>query len=97
LNSKVQIVAPTPVSFDPGTDLSAWNIWSGREDSNLRPLPPEGAAPSLRPWFSVVGSPRQGALAGVCSRLIHGARFMRHLGALSFPPLASGRAAVGEG
>ncbi len=23
-----------------------WNNWSGKEDSNLRPLPPEDAAPT---------------------------------------------------
>ena len=27
--------------------------WSGREDSNLRPLPPEDAAPRLIPWCLV--------------------------------------------
>lgn len=29
----------------PNDKLSACNDWSGREDSNLRPLPPEGVAP----------------------------------------------------
>ena len=54
MTPKVQIVAPVPVSFDPGADLSVWNNWSGREDSNLRPLPPERITPR-RIWrFSVV-------------------------------------------
>jgi hypothetical protein len=37
MNPEVQIAAPAPVFFAP----NLLNYWSGREDSNLRPLPPE--------------------------------------------------------
>jgi hypothetical protein len=46
---KVQTVASAPVYFaccDGGFPLENW---SGREDSNLRPLPPEGVAPRSHP------------------------------------------------
>jgi hypothetical protein len=67
--------------------LSAYNYWSGREDSNLRPLPPEGVAPSRARCFSAVfprGDLRSG---GQCSLGVHGKRFTVNLG----PCLYGGR------
>lgn len=50
------------------------NVWSGREDSNLRPLPPEDATPDCTRRFSVVRRRHLVAFRGACSRLIHGFR-----------------------
>jgi len=56
-------VAPTPVQIGAKSLI----LWSGREDSNLRPLPPENGSPrfiraflpiSLRKSVHVVGSVR---------------------------------------
>jgi hypothetical protein len=57
MSQKVQTVAPAPVLFtcfgnrrmvENGSFLATNYLfcWSGREDSNLRPLPPERVSPS---------------------------------------------------
>jgi hypothetical protein len=58
--------------------------WSGREDSNLRPLPPEGAAPERIRWFLTVFPERLLSSGGRCSRLFHGRRFGVNLGPCLF-------------
>lgn len=83
MTPKVQIVAPVPVSFDPGADLSVWNNWSGRLDSNQRPLPPERTAPTRTPRFSVVSHRAKALSNAPCSRPVHGQRFAANLRALS--------------
>jgi hypothetical protein len=40
-------VTPAPVLFACANGGFPLENWSGREDSNLRPLPPEGVAPRL--------------------------------------------------
>jgi hypothetical protein len=46
------------------------NQWSGREDSNLRPLPPEDVSPRrTRRIYGVVGY-TQGASDAACSRVV---------------------------
>jgi hypothetical protein len=42
-------VTSAPVYFACGNGGFPLESWSGREDSNLRPLPPEGVAPRSRP------------------------------------------------
>jgi hypothetical protein len=44
--------------------------WSGKEDSNLRPLPPEGASPAITRRFTVAQRRKWSAYDRVCSRLI---------------------------
>jgi hypothetical protein len=46
------------------------NQWSGREDSNLRPLPPEDASPAVTRRISVVIRRIRSAHDRVCSGLI---------------------------
>jgi hypothetical protein len=46
------------------------NAWSGREDSNLRPLPPEDAGPGVTARVSVGFRRTLTASVGLCSRLI---------------------------
>jgi len=47
MSRKVQTVAPAPVYFACSEGrFPLVNRWSGREDSNLRPLPPERVSPS---------------------------------------------------
>jgi hypothetical protein len=41
-------VTSAPVYFTCGDGGFPLEKWSGREDSNLRPLPPEGVAPRYR-------------------------------------------------
>jgi hypothetical protein len=41
-------VTTTPVYFTCDSGGFPLENWSGREDSNLRPLPPEGVAPLYR-------------------------------------------------
>jgi hypothetical protein len=43
--------------------------WSGREDSNLRPLPPEDDAPALIRLFSAPSDTMVGSYGDVCSHL----------------------------
>ena len=45
---KVQMGASAPVYFACDNGGFPLDNWSGREDSNLRPLPPEGVAPRSR-------------------------------------------------
>jgi len=46
MTQKVQYVAPAPVHIVCfRATIRLVKRWSGREDSNLRPLPPEGVAP----------------------------------------------------
>jgi hypothetical protein len=60
------------------------NRWSGREDSNLRPLPPERVAPRRTRCFSKVFPQRAVRSDGRCSRLFHGRRFNVNLGPCLF-------------
>jgi len=46
--------------------------WSGKEDSNLRPLPPEDVSPALLRWFYVGLRRKRALFDGLCSRLIPG-------------------------
>jgi hypothetical protein len=57
--------------------------WSGREDSNLRPLPPEDGSPPVTARISADVSRTDAAHSGVCSRLIHGLRSKANLRPLS--------------
>jgi hypothetical protein len=57
--------------------------WSGREDSNLRPLPPERIAPNRIGRFSVVRARAALRSRGPCSCTVHAIRF-----ALNFEPLS---------
>jgi hypothetical protein len=57
--------------------------WSGRLDSNQRPLPPERTAPTRTPRFSVVSHRGKVLSNAPCSRPVHGPRFAANLGALS--------------
>lgn len=46
MSRKVQMVAPAPVHIACRTGANRLvNMWSGKLDSNQRPLPPEGVAP----------------------------------------------------
>lgn len=55
-------------------------IWSGKEDSNLRPLPPEDVAPDVTRRISVVLSRTDGAHGAVCSSLVHAKGSIRTFG-----------------
>ena len=44
MNPEVHFVAPAPVSIERQFGHLRIVKWSGREDSNLRPLPPEDSA-----------------------------------------------------
>jgi hypothetical protein len=70
------------------------NNWSGKEDSNLRPLPPENASPAVMRRFSVASSARDMPFRGVCSRFIsqRGSLRTHNPCLLNFP-----RAAIGSG
>lgn len=48
MTSKVRSATPAPVLFAWHNGGFPLENWSGREDSNLRPLPPEGVAPRLQ-------------------------------------------------
>ena len=54
--------------------------WSGKEDSNLRPLPPEDASPLGIRRFSVVRGAVCLSRNDVCSRLVSGLGSLRALG-----------------
>jgi hypothetical protein len=63
--------------------------WSGKEDSNLRPLPPEDVAPSLIRRISAAFQRTAPAYSGICSRAVHGEGSLANLQPLSLrPPLA---------
>ena len=85
MTPKVQNVAPAPVSI--GGDFPHLRIesWSGREDSNLRPLPPEGISPSRIALFSVPFTDGIGAYSAACLSVFKGLGFNLNLGALSLP------------
>jgi hypothetical protein len=59
------------------------NLWSGREDSNLRPLPPEGVAPRRIRCFSTVFPEASMRSGGLCSRSVHGLNLIQWLRPLS--------------
>ena len=46
--------------------------WSGKEDSNLRPLPPEGGGPAFTRRIPVIACFTRTAYSRVCSPFIHG-------------------------
>jgi hypothetical protein len=55
MTQKVQECPSAPVYFVLGEGvLTEGNAWSGREDSNLRPLPPERIAPRRTPWSAMI-------------------------------------------
>jgi hypothetical protein len=64
--------------------ISGGSDWSGREDSNLRPLPPEGVAPRRIRCFSAVFPGRSIPSVRRCSRLVAGRRFSANLGPCLF-------------
>lgn len=65
-----------PLSFAPMRRAENRQIcWSGKEDSNLRPLPPEGCYPSVSAHFPVHFAYRRLSSGGPCSLLVHGRRF----------------------
>ncbi len=57
--------------------------WSGREDSNLRPLPPERIAPERTQAFKTAFPDGPLSLDGTGSHAVHGRRFK-----LNFRPLS---------
>lgn len=70
--------------------LSDCKCWSGREDSNLRPLPPEGGSPRLTPWNTARPGLLGGSYPSVCSRSVHGIRQFRVQSGLWSAVLARG-------
>lgn len=58
--------------------------WSGREDSNLRPLPPEGVGPSRMRWFLGIPLLRHLRSSGRCSFPVHGLNLFLNLGPCLF-------------
>ena len=62
--------------------------WSGKEDSNLRPLPPEDDAPAITRRFSVLFRAASMAHDGTDSRLVPGIRFRFDLQPLSMAALS---------
>lgn len=60
--------------------------WSGREDSNLRPLPPEGVAPERIRCFLTAFTRRNLRSDRRCSFLVHGRRFKVNLGPCLLEP-----------
>ena len=83
MTSEVQNVACAPVFPRREMLVFTGEKWSGREDSNLRPLPPEDNSPSRTPQFSVGFAWVTGAYACVCSRFLHGGGSISNLRALS--------------
>ena len=77
-------MAPAPVFPEGKIPHLRIVKWSGREDSNLRPLPPEDVSPSRIPQLSVVSQAVNDAYTDVCSRSVYGRGSIRNLGALSF-------------
>jgi hypothetical protein len=63
--------------------ISGGNTWSGREDSNLRPLPPEGVAPRRIRCFAMAFQEGSVASDCLCSRSVHGLNLIRWLRPLS--------------
>jgi hypothetical protein len=56
------------------------NAWSGKEDSNLRPLPPENVAPDGTRRFSASFRGAHLSQNGVCSRMVLAGGSLRALG-----------------
>jgi hypothetical protein len=80
MSRKVQTVAPAPVYFACSEGrFPLVNRWSGREDSNLRPLPPERVSPSGTRCFLEVFSGGPMRSDGRCSFPVPGARFTANL------------------
>jgi hypothetical protein len=80
LTNKVQNVASAPVCM-----LPKWLIyWSGRLDSNQRPLPPERTAPSRKWRISVVFHAGAVVSDGLFCRSFTPKGSSNDLGALSF-------------
>jgi hypothetical protein len=73
-------VTPAPVFIACATGGKPLENWSGREDSNLRPLPPEGVAPERIRCFPTAFPRRVMLSDGQCSFLVHGRRFKLNLG-----------------
>ncbi len=59
------------------------NQWSGKEDSNLRPLPPEGTGPPVLRRISVATRRTRPSHSGTDSLSVPGARFIADLRPLS--------------
>lgn len=97
---KVQPVASTPVPLRGYFSSLRMVSWSGKEDSNLRPLPPESITPRFL-WRFPVGSRRKlTAYRGVCSCRVHGGGSIRAEGhclrlALIVAAVASGMGGYG--
>ena len=72
--------APVHIAGDRGGRL-----WSGREDSNLRPLPPERKAPSRTRWHLAASPLGEMLSGGACSRGVPGSGFTVSLQPLSTP------------
>lgn len=73
---KVHKVAPAPVHIS----AKPLKNWSGKEDSNLRPLPPEGASPTRTPRISVTFPCMDSALDALCSRTVPARGSLRTFG-----------------
>ena len=77
---KVRLEPSTPVGF-----RQEWRkTWSGREDSNLRPLPPENVYPADTQRIPVGFSHTRLSHGGIVSRFVHGPRFKLGLRPLSY-------------
>ena len=64
--------------------------WSGREDSNLRPLPPENDTPSRIGRLSVALDCTGQRFDAICSRFGHGRGSLRTLEHCPFTPSNGG-------
>ena len=80
MNSKVQNVAAAPVR----KSAKCLKKWSGKEDSNLRPLPPESISPRRTRQFSVIFLERLPAYARLRSRSVPARGSILNLGELSY-------------
>ena len=86
MTPKVQNVAPAPVCIAPKPLI----YWSGREDSNLRPLPPEGVSPRRTRCFPVLFHGSAMSSDSLCSCTVPAQGSTPDLGALSLPhPIAA--------
>jgi len=84
MHRKSSLEPSTPVHFVLRNGmLTEGNQWSGREDSNLRPLPPERISPSRTRARPVTFQSARLPSSGACSRAVPGARFKTSLRPLS--------------
>ena len=85
MSQKVHDVPTGPCLFSlPEGEFYSRKRWSGREDSNLRPLPPEGVSPS-RAWrFTAVILWQTLRSEGLCSFPVHGLNLGLNLGPCLF-------------